>query len=101
VNFYASLTVRNEQVFRHSGSVIMSSVYSYEATRRDDPMIERISMILEVIIQELRPEIAAVISAFPYRRRCCPSYTQILISNSQFSVSLLGCLACALRGLHL
>ncbi|OJA11833.1 hypothetical protein AZE42_04066 [Rhizopogon vesiculosus] len=53
----------------HSGSVIMSSVYSYEASRRDDPMIERISMTLEVTIQELRPEVAAVFSAFPYLLR--------------------------------
>jgi len=53
----------------HSGSVIMSSVYSYEASRRDDPMIERINMTLEVVIRELRPEIAAVFSAFPYLLR--------------------------------
>ena len=78
MNFYADfLTVRNEQVFRHSGSVIMSSVYSYEAPRRDDPMIERVNMTLDLVIQELRPEVAAVFSAFPYRRRCCPSHTAV------------------------
>ncbi|OJA15424.1 hypothetical protein AZE42_13001 [Rhizopogon vesiculosus] len=53
----------------HSGSIIMSSVYSYEAPRRDDPMIERIRMALEVMMQELRPEVAAVFSAFPYLLR--------------------------------
>ncbi|OAX31349.1 cytochrome P450, partial [Rhizopogon vinicolor AM-OR11-026] len=53
----------------HSGSVIMSSVYSYEAPRRDDPMIERVNMTLDLVIQELRPEVAAVFSAFPYLLR--------------------------------
>ncbi|OAX36947.1 cytochrome P450 [Rhizopogon vinicolor AM-OR11-026] len=43
----------------------MSAVYSYEAARRRDPMIERISMGIEIIVKELRPEVAAIFSAFP------------------------------------
>ncbi|OAX30544.1 cytochrome P450, partial [Rhizopogon vinicolor AM-OR11-026] len=49
----------------HSGSVIMSAVYSYEAARRRDHMIERTAMALEITAKELRPEVAAIFSAFP------------------------------------
>jgi hypothetical protein len=52
----------------------MSAVYSYEAARRDDPMIERIKMVLELTASELRPEVAAIFSAFPYRRCCRQSH---------------------------
>lgn len=49
----------------HSGSVIMSAVYSYDAARRNDHMIERATMALNIILKEMRPEVAAVFSAFP------------------------------------
>ncbi|OAX36943.1 cytochrome P450 [Rhizopogon vinicolor AM-OR11-026] len=49
----------------HSGSVIMSAVYSYEAARRHDHMIARATMALEIILKEMRPEVAAIFSAFP------------------------------------
>ncbi|KAG0706122.1 cytochrome P450 [Suillus ampliporus] len=49
----------------HSGSIIMSAVYSYDAARRDDHMIERAALALDVILKEMRPEVAAVFSAFP------------------------------------
>ncbi|KAG2032098.1 cytochrome P450 [Suillus americanus] len=49
----------------HAGSIIMSAVYSYDATRRNDHMIERALLALEIILQEMRPEVAAIFSAFP------------------------------------
>lgn len=49
----------------HAGSIIMSAVYSYDAERRNDHVIERASLALEVILQEMRPEVAAIFSAFP------------------------------------
>ena len=45
----------------------MSAVYSYEATRQHDIMIEHITTTLELIVKEMRPEVAAIFSAFPYR----------------------------------
>ncbi|KAG0700290.1 cytochrome P450 [Suillus ampliporus] len=48
-----------------SGSIILSAVYSYEAAPRNDHVIERSSLALEVILKEMRPEVAAVFSAFP------------------------------------
>ncbi|KAJ8583488.1 cytochrome P450 [Rhizopogon salebrosus TDB-379] len=48
-----------------AGSVIMSAVYSYEAARRDDYLIERACEGAMVITTELRPEVAAVFSIFP------------------------------------
>ncbi|KAG1856466.1 cytochrome P450 [Suillus subluteus] len=49
----------------HAGSIIMSAVYSYDAARRNDHMIERALFALEVVLQEMRPEVAAIFSAFP------------------------------------
>jgi hypothetical protein len=46
----------------------MSAVYSYDAERRNDYVIERALLALEVILQEMRPEVAAIFSAFPSRR---------------------------------
>lgn len=53
----------------HSGSVIMSAVYSYDAARRHDYMIQRATKGLEIILKEMRPEVAAVFSAFPFLLR--------------------------------
>jgi hypothetical protein len=57
-----------------AGSVAMSAVYSYEAARRDDHMIERASMAADIITSELRPEVAAVFSIFPSRKPRCHSH---------------------------
>ncbi|KAG1753366.1 cytochrome P450 [Suillus lakei] len=48
-----------------AGSVIMSTVYSYEAARRDDDMIERATTALEISMKEMRPEVVAIFCAFP------------------------------------
>lgn len=48
-----------------AGSVIMSTVYSYEAARHDDDMIERATHALELSMKEMRPEVVAVFCAFP------------------------------------
>jgi hypothetical protein len=52
----------------------MSAVYSYEAAPHHDPMIERMKMVLDVVANELRPEVAAIFSSFPWRRCCRPSH---------------------------
>ena len=73
-----SLAVGVIWFFRHSGSVIMSAVYSYEAARRRDHMIERAALGLEIILKEMRPEVAAIFSAFPTRTWSrCPSYPTV------------------------
>lgn len=56
-----------EPLSRLAGSVIMSAVYSYKAARRDDSMIERATKAAAIITTELRPEVAAVFSTFPFR----------------------------------
>ncbi|OJA12275.1 hypothetical protein AZE42_08154 [Rhizopogon vesiculosus] len=43
----------------------MSAVYSYEASRRHDEMIERATSALELSMKEMRPEVVAIFSAFP------------------------------------
>jgi hypothetical protein len=45
----------------------MSAVYSYKAARRDDNMVERATEAVSIITTELRPEVAAVFSIFPFR----------------------------------
>ncbi|KAG1737648.1 cytochrome P450 [Suillus lakei] len=49
----------------HAGSVIMSAVYSYDAVRRHDHMIDLATQGLDIILKEMRPEVAAIFSAFP------------------------------------
>ncbi|KAG2124791.1 cytochrome P450 [Suillus clintonianus] len=49
----------------YSGSVIMSAVYSYDAARRDDHMLERITKGLHFMRKEMTPGITMVFSAFP------------------------------------
>src|SRR6267154_3115261 len=53
---------------RYSGSVIMSAMYSYEASRRDNHMIERMMMGLDLVRKEMKLEAAAVFSAYSSRR---------------------------------
>ena len=64
----------------------MSAVYSYEAARRGDHIIERITLALETILKEIRPEVAAVFSAFPirtwFRRLSHPTVADCLIRSS-------------------
>jgi hypothetical protein len=62
----------------------MSAVYSYDAARRDDHMIERATLALEIILKEMRPEVAAIFSAFPSRRPDIPHFQQLL--TVQFAV---------------
>jgi hypothetical protein len=74
VYFYVDpFTAVIEQVFSHSGSVIMSAVYSYKAERRHDHMIERATKALELSMKEMRPEVVAIFSAFPSRKALRPS----------------------------
>ncbi|KAG1840995.1 cytochrome P450 [Suillus subalutaceus] len=47
-----------------SSSVIMSASYDYD-TKYDDPLVALIGTSLELAVQELRPEVAAVFIAFP------------------------------------
>jgi len=63
----------------------MSAVYSYEATHPNDHMIEGASMALEIFLKEVRPEVAAVFSAFPFRRprrAAHPAVSYCLICSS-------------------
>ncbi|KAG2132012.1 cytochrome P450 [Suillus bovinus] len=59
----------HEHFEAHSGSIIMSAVYSYDAARRHDHMIERATMGLDIILKEMRPEVAAIFSAYPFLLR--------------------------------
>jgi len=52
----------------------MSTVYSYEASRRNDPMIERAVKALELSMKEMRLE---VVAAFPSRKPRRPSHPAV------------------------
>jgi len=86
------LVVGIEPICRHSGSIIMSAVYSYDAARRNDSLIELVKQALDLVLQELRPEIAAIFGAFPFRgsslplasipyRRICSSSPPVVVSR--------------------
>jgi len=68
VNFHSPLfAVGVESIFRYSSSIIMSAVYSYQSVRRNDDMVELVKDALNIILKELRPEIAAIFTSFPFR----------------------------------
>jgi hypothetical protein len=46
----------------------MSILYDYDTLPHDDPLVEVVGKTLELAVQELRPEVTAVLSAFPFRR---------------------------------
>lgn len=45
----------------------MAIVYDYKATGRDDPIVAYVETAIEIAMKEVRPEVAAVIGAFPFR----------------------------------
>ncbi|KAG2131395.1 cytochrome P450 [Suillus clintonianus] len=53
-----------KHVHTYSSSLIMSALYDYE-TERDDALVELIWKSLKLAVQELRPEVAALFTAFP------------------------------------
>ncbi|KAJ8583483.1 cytochrome P450 [Rhizopogon salebrosus TDB-379] len=48
-----------------AGSIIMSSVYSYEAARRDDYMVEDAAKAVQIITTEMRSKVTAIFCIFP------------------------------------
>ncbi|KAH7905082.1 cytochrome P450 [Hygrophoropsis aurantiaca] len=49
-----------------SSSVIMSAVYAYETAPRDDPFVTVIEKALAIILEQLKPELSAILGAFPF-----------------------------------
>ncbi|KAH7913274.1 cytochrome P450 [Hygrophoropsis aurantiaca] len=48
-----------------STSIIMAIVYDYETAASDDPIVETVKRALELVIEEIRPEVTAILSLFP------------------------------------
>jgi hypothetical protein len=68
------LTIDIELDFRLAGSIIMSSVYSYEAARRDDYMVEDAAKAVQIITTEMRSKVTAIFCIFPSRKTRCSSH---------------------------
>ncbi|KAH7929989.1 cytochrome P450 [Leucogyrophana mollusca] len=49
----------------HSGSIIMSAVYNYEAEDGDDPFLRLIQRAVDIVIEDVRPELSSILGAFP------------------------------------
>ncbi|KAH7911493.1 cytochrome P450 [Hygrophoropsis aurantiaca] len=52
-----------------SGSTILSAIYGYDATTCEDPFLVVIDKATKIITEDLRPEVAAILSAFPFLLR--------------------------------
>jgi hypothetical protein len=57
-----------EHLHTYSSSIIMSAVYGYETLPKNDPMVNVVGRALKLAVEEVRPEIAAFFSVFPFRR---------------------------------
>ncbi|KAH7915421.1 cytochrome P450 [Hygrophoropsis aurantiaca] len=55
-----------EHIRLHSASVIMSAVYDYETALRDDPFVTIIDKAITIAIEEVQPQVAAILGAFPF-----------------------------------
>ncbi|KAH7920419.1 cytochrome P450 [Leucogyrophana mollusca] len=53
----------------HSGSTIMSTVYGYEPASGKDAFLVVIDKATQIISEDLRPEVAAIINTFPFLLR--------------------------------
>ncbi|KAH7925828.1 cytochrome P450 [Leucogyrophana mollusca] len=54
-----------QHLVMHSGAIIMSAVYNYDTLPNNDPFMTVIEKATKIIVDELRPEVAAILSAFP------------------------------------
>ncbi|KAH7920036.1 cytochrome P450 [Leucogyrophana mollusca] len=50
-------------------SIIMSAVYCYETTGRDDPFVETVKRTMDLIVEATSPEKAAILGAMPWLLR--------------------------------
>ncbi|KAH7913776.1 cytochrome P450 [Hygrophoropsis aurantiaca] len=55
-----------QHLVMHSGAIIMQAVYNYDTLPKDDPYMTVIEKATKIIVDELRPEVAAIMSAFPF-----------------------------------
>lgn len=46
----------------------MSALYDYETEPKNDPMVDVIGRALKLTVEEIRPEVAALFSVFPFCR---------------------------------
>ncbi|KAF9235572.1 cytochrome P450 [Melanogaster broomeanus] len=63
----------SEHVFEYSAALIMNSVYDYDPVSRKDEMIVVVEKVLSALGDNLRPDAAIIIGAFP-RLVCLPSW---------------------------
>lgn len=54
--------------YRHSASIIMSVVYGYEVVHQDDPILNVVDKAVNFAVSCIRPEIAAILGFFPFRK---------------------------------
>lgn len=57
----------------------MSAVYDYETLPKNDPMVNVVGRALKLAVEEVRPEIAAFFSVFPFCRFSTSSPNVVLL----------------------
>lgn len=70
----------------------MSLVYDYDASGVDDPIVAHVEHAADIAVKEMRPEVVAIIAAFPLRK--CSLYALSSGFDSLIDRS------CAMRHLH-
>lgn len=46
----------------------MMVVYDYEPSSMNDPIVTQVKTALDIAVKEVRPEVAALLSVFPFRQ---------------------------------
>ena len=52
---------------RYTAAVVLNSVYDYDAASPKDDLVDIAAKVLRIAIPALRPDIAVIVGAFPFR----------------------------------
>ncbi|KAF8551808.1 cytochrome P450 [Imleria badia] len=57
----------SEHIFEYTASIVMNAVYDYDPVSREDPMVDIVEKVINVILDALRPDVSIITGAFPAR----------------------------------
>ncbi|KAH7888967.1 cytochrome P450 [Phlebopus sp. FC_14] len=64
-NLLASPDLCRDHLFYYTSSIILKAVYDYDATHRNDELVVKIEKAVNIMVNALQPEAAAMLTAFP------------------------------------
>lgn len=73
-----------------AAATIMATTYGYDVTPKNDPFVTKIEHLLELFLDALTPERAALLLAFPFRMskrlQCCSVPLIVDVISGPYSI---------------